>query len=143
MSPSRRRKAPRGRTYFVGRRVSEGTEVYAVTATDVERLRPARRHEVPGLDWHGSSSAKLELSQLLISRAIERRPSRELQSRFALYVLDQLPHRGFVLDVEEVWHWLRLDGGLDDFASDTAPRRSLPERLRGLFGGAPVRGAHA
>jgi hypothetical protein len=56
-------------SYFVGRRSSEAAEVYAVTVTNVERLRPRRGARAPSLDWHGSEGARMELSHLLISRA--------------------------------------------------------------------------
>jgi hypothetical protein len=40
----------------------------------------------------------MQLSHLLTSRVAEKRPFRELQARFALYVLDRLPDGGFVRD---------------------------------------------
>jgi hypothetical protein len=123
-------------TYFVGRRVLGGAEVYAVTATDVERLRVRRGHSEPALrgqsepalDWRESTAAALELSRLMIGRVVQRRTPRELHSRFALYVVAQLPHRGFVISSEEIWRWLRLAGDVD--ASVRPPRASLATRLR-------------
>jgi hypothetical protein len=138
----RSRRAPAGRdgapAYFVGRRILDGAEVYEVTATDVERLRPGRRHQE--LDWHGSASAKMELARLLLSRAMKRRPSRELQSRFALYFVAQLPRRGFVLDSDDVWHWLRVAG---DTEAPAAGKQPLPKRVRTLFHGTGARSTDA
>jgi hypothetical protein len=52
----------------------------------------------------------MELSRLLISRVTKRRPSRDLQARFALYVLERLPDGGFVLDARDLSRWLRVAG---------------------------------
>ena len=78
-------------SYFVGRRASQTAEVYEVTATGVERLRSTRRSREESLDWRGSRVARMELSRLLIRRVLNQRPSRDLQARFALYVLGRLP----------------------------------------------------
>jgi hypothetical protein len=122
-------------TYFVGRRPSEVAELFAVTATDVTPLRPRRRSGEPRLDWHGSDAARMELSHLLISSVAERPPSQELLSRFALYVLDQLPADGFVLDTDQLRRWLRLASDPEDFAHEGRSRHSWGGRLRSLFGG--------
>ena len=90
------RQAPQSteaHTYFVGRRGSDTAEVYAVTVTSVERLRPKLSAREPSLDWHGSEAARMELSYLLISRLVGQRPSRDLQARFALYVPTDSPTR--------------------------------------------------
>ena len=91
--PARRES---GRLYFVGRRQGGAARVYVVTADNVQRLRSKRRDRESNLDWNGSSEEKMELGHLLISRIAEQRPSRELQARFALYVLSNLPDDGFV-----------------------------------------------
>jgi hypothetical protein len=141
-NPSREASAGRDgvSTYFVGRRILDGAEVYEVTATDVQRLRSGRRHHE--LDWHGSSAARMELARLLLSRASERRPSRELQSRFALYFVAQLPHRGFVFDSGDVWRWLRVAGDTEAPAT-AAGKQPLPARLRTLFHGTGARSTDA
>jgi hypothetical protein len=120
-------------TYFVGRRLFEAAEIYGVTATDVERLGSGRRKGDSSLDWHGSGPAKLELSRVLINRVIEQRPSREVQARFALYVLDRLPDGGFVLDADDVWRWLKLASDPEDFSQDNSSRSSRRGRLRPPF----------
>jgi hypothetical protein len=99
-SRPRRRKAPH--TYFVGRRVLEATELFAVSAADVERLTSDRRYGAPGLDWRGGDTA-LELSHLLLERVAEPPPSRELTTHFARSMLAALPEHGFVLDSDTVW----------------------------------------
>ena len=104
------RQAPQSteaHTDFVGRRGSDAAEVYAVTVTSVERLRPKPSAREPSLDWHGSEAARMELSYLLISRLVGQRPSRDLQARFALYVLNRLPNEGFVLDSHDLSRWLQ------------------------------------
>jgi hypothetical protein len=101
-SRPRRRKAPH--TYFVGRRVLEATELFAVSAADVERLTSDRRYGAPGLDWRGGDTA-LELSHLLLERVAEPPPSRELTTHFARSMLAPLPEHGFVLDSDTVWKW--------------------------------------
>jgi len=97
-------------SYFVGRRKSHTVEVYEVTATTVERLRPRRSRGGQGLDWRGGDVARMELGRVLISRTSSRCPSRDLQARFALYVLSRLPESGFVLDSDDVARWLRVAG---------------------------------
>jgi hypothetical protein len=95
-------------TYFVGRRLSDGTEVFAVTANGVNRLETPDAD--PALDWHGTTAAAMALGAQLLARATKERPSRDLQSRFALYFVPRLPHRGFVLDADDVRRWLRIAG---------------------------------
>lgn len=131
--PTARRRA--GDTYFVGRRLFEAAEVYAVTAADVERLRPAHHYGKASLDWHGSTAARMELSHLVLSRATQRQPSHELQARFALYVLDRLPDGGFVLDPEQIRRWLRLASDPEDFAPVHPVRQSWAGQLRKVFRG--------
>ena len=121
-------------TYFVGRRLFEAAEIYAVTAKDVERLGPY-------LDWHGTPAARMRLSDLLISRVTSQRPSRELKARFALYVLNQLPDGGFVLDSDDVRRWLRLGSDPEDFGP--AHARSWTRRLRGLLRATATHKTHA
>jgi len=130
-------------TYFVGRRAFEAPEVFAVTARDVERLGSGRRYGGSGLDWHGGEADRVELSRQLISRVVEQRPSRELQARFALYVLDRLPEGGFVLNADDVWRWLRVASDPDDFAPAHHSRLSWSEKLRAPFRGAAPEGRHA
>jgi hypothetical protein len=82
----------------------------------------------------------MELSQLLISRIAKQRPSRELQARFALYVLSNLPEDGFVLHADEIWHWLLAAEDEQDFLPANPPPRSWARRLRSrLPGGSRVR----
>jgi hypothetical protein len=120
------------RTYFVGRRLPEGAEVFAVTAKAVNRLGagPAAPSE---LDWHGTTAAAMELSGQLLARATEERPSRDLQSRFALYFVPRLPHRGFVLDADDVRRWLRIAGEIGE--RTPASRRWWTGRFRAGFHG--------
>ena len=71
-APTRREMEP---TYFVGRRHFEAAEVYVVTATVADRVRSTRRYGQLSLDWQGSSSARMELSHVLISHVAEQRPA--------------------------------------------------------------------
>ena len=61
--PAQRRRQARP-LHFVGRRQGEAAEVYAVSATEVTRLRSACRFGEPILDWHGSGAARMELSHV-------------------------------------------------------------------------------
>jgi hypothetical protein len=117
-------------SYFVGRRASHTAEVYEVTATSVERLRSTRRSGEESLDWRGSHVVRMELSRLLIRRVLNQRPSRDLQARFALYVLGRLPAGGFVLESDDLARWLRIAGDDDAPATGSArPRSWLGRRL--------------
>jgi len=138
-APTRREIEP---TYFVGRREFEAAEVYVVTATDAARLRSARRYGQLSLDWDGSSSAKMELSHLMISHVAEQWPTRELEERFALYVLSGLPDDGFVLDADDVWRWLRVASDDGDFLPTKPASRSWVGRLRTLWPGALTPSLH-
>jgi hypothetical protein len=133
-------RAPAGRdagpTYFVGRRQFEAAEIYAVSDRDVHRLRSARRHGEPSLDWQGSSAAQMELSHLLISSVAKQRPSRDLQALFAVSVLSDLSDDGFVMDSDEIWGWLELAADERDFEPIQSQRRFWPGRLRTLWPGA-------
>jgi hypothetical protein len=119
-------------TYFVGRRLFDAVEVYAVTATDVQRLRSRRRYGERVLDSH-----------VLLSGVAELRSSRDLDERFALYVLAHLPDEGFVLDSGDVFRWLRLASEPQDFAPADPARRSLRGRVRTLFRSTAVPDARA
>ncbi len=130
-------------TYFVGRRGSEAAEVYAVTVAGVERLRSKPGARESSLDWHGSEAARMELSHLFISRLIGQRPSRDLQARFALYVLNRLPNEGFVLDSHDLSRWLRIADDADESAPAPAPRRSWLGQRRARFGGSRKQGTDA
>jgi hypothetical protein len=79
----------------------------------------------------------MELAQLLISRVTKRRPSRDLQARFALYVLDRLPEGGFVIDSDDLWRWLRVAGDAYDSVPALDRRPSRFGRLRARFGPPP------
>jgi hypothetical protein len=113
-----------------------------VTATNVARLRSARRYEQPSLDWHGSSSARMELSHLLIGHVAEQRPSHELEERFALYVLSGLPDDGFVTDADEIWRWLRVASDDRDFLPAKPASLSWTRRLRTFWPGALTPSLH-
>ena len=75
----------------------------------------------------------MELSAQLLARATKERPSRDLQSRFALYFVPRLPHRGFVLDADDVRRWLRVAGETE--TQMPASRRRWMARLRTPFHG--------
>jgi hypothetical protein len=126
--PARRRLGP---AYFVGRRHAGAAEVYEVSAGVASRLRSGRGDE--DLDWRGTSAARLELGELVISRIAEQRPSRELQARFALYVLSTLPHDGFVVDVDDIWGWVLAAADEQDFLPAQSAPRSWGGRLRSLL----------
>jgi hypothetical protein len=134
-------QAPR-HTYFVGRRQFEATEIFAVTADDVQRLRSERRYGERILDWHGNVRAGMELSHALLTKVAELRPTRDLEERFALYVLAHLPDDGFVLDSAEVWRWLRVASDPQDFEAHEPTRHVWTARLRTLFRGGEPQHAH-
>ncbi len=138
-APTRREMEP---TYFVGRRDFEAAEVYVVTATVADRLRSTRRYGQLSLDWQGSSSARMELSHVLISHVAEQRPACELEERFALYVLSGLPDDGFVLDADEIWRWLKVASDDRDFLPTKPASRSWVGRLRTLWPGALTPSLH-
>jgi hypothetical protein len=122
-------------TYFVGRRQFEAPEVYALTSSNVKRLESSRRYGEPELDWQGSSAARMELGHLLITRVAGQRPSGELLTRFAVYVLSELSDDGFVMDSEEIWNWLVVETDEEDFLADEPGHRTWAGRLRALWPG--------
>jgi hypothetical protein len=138
--PARRESGP---LYFVGRRQGEAAQVYVVSADEVGRLRSACRYGESSLDWHGSSKARMELGHLLVSRVAEQRPSPELQARFALYVLANLPDDGFVLHADDIWRWLLAAADERDFFPADSAVRSWTGRLRSLLPRVPTLGLHA
>ena len=83
----------------------------------------------------------MELSHALLSLVAELRPSRDLDERFALYVLGDLPDEGFVLDSTDVWRWLLVAGDPQDFAPGGPEAHSLAGRLSTLFRGSAVTSA--
>jgi hypothetical protein len=95
------------------------------------------RSGAPSLDWHGGEAATMELSHLLITRVTKRRPSHDLQARFAFYVLRRLPEGGFVLDSEDLARWLRVAGDGQASAPEPPPRRSWLSRRRAGLGDPP------
>ena len=97
-------------TYFVGRRPDEAAEVYAVTENDVRRLDREWLDGPLSLDWRGHNVRVLQLSRVLLARVTGIAPTRELAEQFALSILADLPHDGFVLRSDEVWRWLRTVG---------------------------------
>ena len=129
---------PAMRPYFVGRRESGAVAIYEVAATSIERLRSGRRDEEPSLDWHGSKPAQMELARLLITRVTKQRPSRDLQARFALYVLNRLPAGGFVIDSNDLWRRVRVAGNAHDSIPEPGQRASRLGRLRARFDGSPT-----
>lgn len=119
----------RPRTYFVGRRQFENAEVYSVSGPAVTRLRPQR--QALSLDWEGGDAALLELSHVLITRVAKRIPGPSLETRFAIDVVAELPHDGFVIEAEEIRGWLEVTSEPEDFVEiDPAPPRSWLARLR-------------
>ncbi len=140
-TPTRRAPQPtEAHSYFVGRRESEAAEVFAVAVTSVERLRSKPGPRESSLDWHGSEAVRMELSHVLISRIIGQRPSRALQARFALYVLNRLPRDGFVLDSHDLSRWLRIADDAHESAPAPTPRRSWLRQWRARVGSSPGQG---
>jgi hypothetical protein len=85
----------------------------------------------------------MELCYLLTGDLAEQRPSHELQVRFALYVLNELPRDGFVLEAAEIRRWLRVAGDEHDFVAAAVGPRTWARRLRSLFHGIPAPSQHA
>lgn len=121
----------RAHTYFVGRRQFESAEVYTLTGSVVTRLRPQRVGRALSLDWQGGDAALLELSHVMLTRVAKQIPGPSLETRFAIDVVAELPHDGFVLEADEIRGWLQETSGPDDFVEiDPAPPRSWFARLR-------------
>lgn len=131
----KRRKS--ARTYFVGRREFGTAELYAVSASDVERLRADRQHDGAALDWRGGDATVLELGCLLLERVVEPPPSSALTTHFARSVLAALPKQGFVLDFDAVWRWALLASRSEKHSSrESRMHRPWFGRLHAnLFGG--------
>lgn len=91
---------------FVGRRVFEAAELYALSSHGVELLRSQRRYGSPQLDWQGGYAPVMELSHELLTRVSGRTPSEELAASFAVDVLTDLPDTGFVIDADEIEVWI-------------------------------------
>ena len=72
-----------------------------------------------------------------ITRVTKQRPSRDLQARFALYVLNRLPAGGFVIDSNDLWRWVRVAGDAHDSVPEPGLRPSRSGRLSARFGGSP------
>jgi hypothetical protein len=124
--PGELRRLPRA--YFVGRRPYEAPEVYAVTDSDVRRLRPDRDGGVLALDWSTPDARALELSHVLLTCVAFIVPSRALEEHFMHDMLVGLPDDGFVLDSEVIWEWLQRTE-VRGFAHTAAGRPSLLARL--------------
>jgi hypothetical protein len=127
------RNAPT-RLYFVGRRPVGGPELYAVTATGVERLCSHQHFGTPELDWHAPNRrAALELAHEFLTRLVVQTPSEQLAARLAEDVVCELPYKGFVLSSEAIWLWIYRTSGPEDWSPTTAPlRRSWRDWLRSL-----------
>lgn len=126
------------RAFVVARRVPDAPdlpEVYAVTATTVQRLLSERRFGARGLDWVSADAARLELGHLVLARVAGQTPSRALVARFAQDVLSGLPDDGFVLEPSVVWRWVREAAGPEDFSPAPAGRGGpWIGALRRMFG---------
>lgn len=131
--PEQRASRP---TYFVGRRQGEAPELYAVSSDEVSRVTCDEQHGY--LDWRGSSAARMNLAHILLTRIAKQAPSRDLEARFALYALSNLPEDGFVLHTDQIWQWLLATADEQDFL----PTRSWAGRLRSLVAAVPMLRAH-
>jgi hypothetical protein len=126
------RNAPT-RLYFVGRRPVGGPELYAVTATGVERLRSEEHFGTPELDWHAPNYAAMELAHAFLTRLVVQTPSEQLAARLAVDLVSGLPYKGFVINSEAIWLWIYRTSGPEDWSPTTAPlHRSWRDRLRRL-----------
>jgi hypothetical protein len=125
-------KAPT-RLYFVGRRPVGGPELYAVTATGVERLRSQQHFGTPELDWHAPDYAAMELAHEFLTRLVVQTPSEQLAARLAVDLVSGLPYKGFVLSSDAIWLWIYRSSGPEDWSPATAvPHRPWRDRLRKL-----------
>jgi|SRR5688500_11353848 hypothetical protein len=96
-------ETPKSRIY-VGRFEEEGPVVYAVGATDLERLHPLAEP----FDWGADAQeAAVELARVLLADASGSEPPDEICGRFAKQILSKLPRDGFALQRETVNAWLR------------------------------------
>jgi hypothetical protein len=121
------------RLYFVGRRPVGGPELYAVTATGVERLRSQQHFGTPELDWHAPNRAALELAHAFLTTLVVQTPSEQLSARLAVDVVSGLPYKGFVLSSEALWLWIYRTSGPGDWSATTSrPHRSWRDRLCSL-----------
>jgi hypothetical protein len=89
---------------YVGRFEGDGPVVYAVGATEVERLHPLAEP----FDWGADAEeAAVELARVLLTDASGSEPPENVCRRFAQQILNKLPRDGFALQRETVNAWLR------------------------------------
>ena len=96
-------QTPTSRIY-VGRFEAEGPVVYAVGATELDRLHPLAEP----FDWGADAAeAAVELARVLLADASGSEPPENICRRFAEQILAKLPRDGFALQRETVNAWLR------------------------------------
>ncbi len=93
-------KPPDSRIY-VGRLEADRPTVYVVSATSVERLRPA------GAAFEWGAGLSRELARALLTDASGSDPPADVCRRFAEQILSRLPADGFAIQSDTVTAWLR------------------------------------
>ena len=92
------------RQFYVGRRTGRA-EVYVVTRSDVEPLRPGAHRSDAAFAWGPNADPRnIDLALAMLCHA--GRPKPRDCARFQDEVLAALPHGGFVLDADDVALWL-------------------------------------
>jgi hypothetical protein len=103
-SPWRRRRS-RPERYYVGRR-PEATEVYVVSAIDLQPLAHLGYRSTAVFDWGCVAAGALELAFAMLADMTGHRPTGLVCSSFCEDVVAHLDHAGFVLTDGDIAVWL-------------------------------------
>jgi hypothetical protein len=112
-------RSRRSERCYVGRRPHD-TEVYIVTATEVEPLEHPRYQSSAAFDWGDLTAGALELAFAMLAHTTDSRPPDPICLIFRTEVVARLDRAGFVLGDGDIALWL-LTAFLADDASDDAP----------------------
>jgi len=126
---TRTRRSRGSEQYYVGRR-PRGTEVYVVTATEVEPLEHRRYQSSATFDWGDPTTGALELAFAMLAGITESRPPDPICLTFWAEVVSCLDRAGFVLGDSEIALWL-LTAFCDGDGSHDRPPPDGCRRPRG------------
>lgn len=122
-SPARPDGAERSERYYVGRR-QRRTEVFVVTANEVDRLPHHRYRSAAAFDWGDRTAGALELAFALLTLATDSRPPDQVCRAFSDQVVARLDRAGFVLGDGDIALWLLTALHGSDPAGGAGPDRS-------------------